>query len=636
MTKLLENINSPADLKSMGPRELEQLAIELRQEMLTCVSRTGGHLAPSLGVVELTLCLHKVFNSPVDKIIWDVGHQSYAHKLLTGRQKAFPTLRQYKGLSGFPKREESPHDAFDTGHSSTSISAAMGIAQARDHQKENYKVVAVIGDGALTGGMAFEALNHAGHLQTDMIVILNDNEMSIAGNVGAMASYLSRIRTDPMYYKGKEELESLLRRLPAIGKRVVKAAERIKDSLKYLVVPGMIFEELGFTYLGPIDGHNIPALLQVLARAKDLSGPVLVHAITKKGKGYPPAEENPDTFHGIGPFHVSSGEPVKKSGPPSYTSVFGQTLMQIAEKDPRIVAITAAMPEGTGLKPFARKYPRRFYDVGIAEQHAVTLAAGMAVGGLRPVVAIYSTFLQRAYDQIVHDVCLQRLPVVLAIDRAGIVGEDGETHQGLFDLAFLRIIPGITLMSPKDENELQHMLATALNQPGPVAIRYPRGQGVGVNLDAEPCALPIGKAEVLRAGKDVTILTVGPLAYAALEAAAKLSGLGISAGVVNIRFVKPLDAETILGSARKTRKILTVEEHVLAGGFGSAVRELLNREGINDVKIASLGVADEFVVHGHGDIFRREYGLDTEGIVKAVGRLMGKRELPYSQGVTGL
>ncbi|MHB1420908.1 MAG: 1-deoxy-D-xylulose-5-phosphate synthase [Bacillota bacterium] len=630
MTRILDNITSPADLKPMGYKALEQLAVELRQEMLAQISRTGGHLAPSLGVVELTLALHKVFNSPADKIIWDVGHQSYVHKLLTGRQQAFSTLRQYKGLSGFPKRDESPHDAFNTGHSSTSISAALGLAQARDRSQKdgNYEVLAVIGDGALTGGMAFEALNHAGHLHADMIVILNDNEMSIAGNVGAMASYLSRIRTDPVYYKGKEELETLLRRLPAIGRKVVKVAERVKDSFKYLVVPGMLFEELGFTYLGPIDGHNIPALMQVLVRAKESSGPVLVHVITKKGKGYGPAEANPDTFHGIGPFNIATGEPIKKAGPPTYTSVFGQMLVKLAEKDPHIVAITAAMPEGTGLKPFARKFPQRFYDVGIAEQHAVTFAAGLAVGGLKPVVAIYSTFLQRAYDQIIHDVCLQHLPVVFAIDRAGIVGEDGETHQGLFDLAYLRVIPEMTVMAPKDENELQQMMVTALDHPGPVAIRYPRGQGMGVPMDEDPRGIPIGKAELLREGKDATILAVGPMVYEALQAAAKLAGYGISVDVVNARFVKPLDEEMILGLARKTGNILTVEEHLLAGGFGSAVQELLNREGIEGIKIASLGVPDEFVVHGHPDIFRREYGLKADGIVNAVGRMLGKLEQP--------
>ncbi|GAW94190.1 1-deoxy-D-xylulose-5-phosphate synthase [Calderihabitans maritimus] len=618
MGRILDGINGPKDVKKLTLSQLEQLAGEIRSEMIATVARTGGHIAPNLGVVELTLALHFTFDSPKDKFIWDVGHQCYVHKLLTGRREKFDSLRQYGGISGFPKREESPHDAFNTGHSSTSISAAVGMALAREKRGEKYEVVAIIGDGALTGGMAFEALNHAGHLGIDLIVILNDNEMSIASNVGALSSYLSRLRTDPMYFKGKEEFETLLRKVPHIGPRVVKVAERVKDSLKYLVVPGMLFEELGFTYLGPIDGHNIAAMNSVFKRAKSIRGPVLIHVITKKGKGYRPAEENPDTFHGIGPFDIRTGSPIRKNGPPSYTSVFGNTLVQLAREDERIIGITAAMPNGTGLDIFAKEFPARFYDVGIAEQHAVTLAAGMAVEGFKPVVAIYSTFLQRAYDQILHDVCLQNLPVVFAIDRAGIVGEDGETHQGLFDFSYLRSIPNMTVMAPKDENELRHMLATAITFDGPIALRYPRGSGTGVRLDQEVKPLPVGKAEVLREGQHIVILAIGRPVYDALAAAEELASLGIEAGVINCRFVKPLDEELIKAVARKVKRIVTVEEHVLAGGFGSAVLELLARERINDREVLCLGIPDEFVPQGKADILRAKYGLTAEGIKKAI------------------
>lgn len=621
---LLERINGPENLKGLSLEELRQLAAEIRAELVGTVARTGGHLAPNLGVVELTLALHRVFNSPADKIIWDVGHQCYVHKLLTGRQGSFKTLRQSGGLSGFPKREESPHDPFNTGHSSTSLSAALGMALARDLRGEKHEVIAVIGDGAMTAGMAFEALNHAGHLGTHFIVVLNDNEWSIANSVGAMANYLSRLRTSNTYARGKEKFKRLLRSWPPAGPKMLKAAERLKDSLKYLLLPGMVFEELGFTYLGPIDGHDLLALQEVLLRAKRISGPVLVHVLTKKGKGYRPAEENPDLFHGIGPFDVTTGCPKDEGSVPTYTAVFGKSLVRLAAQDESIIAITAAMPSGTGLEAFAREYPQRFFDVGIAEQHAVTLAAGLAAAGFKPVVAIYSTFLQRAYDQVVHDVCLQGLPVVLAIDRAGLVGEDGETHQGLFDLAYLRHIPQMTVMVPKDEDELQHMLYTALNLDGPAALRYPRGRGLGVPLAEEPRLLPVGQGEVLREGKDLAILAVGPLVYEALAAADDLVARGIEAAVVNARFVKPLDRELILSLARRTGFVITVEEHTTVGGFGSAVLELLAAEGVRDVAVLCLGIPDVFVGHGRPADLRARFGLDARGIAAAAEKLLGR------------
>jgi len=479
----LEAINNPKDIKKLNLAQLEKLAIEIRTEILSVVANNGGHLAPNLGVVELTLAIHSVYSSPIDKIVWDVGHQAYVHKLITGRKGIFPTLRKYNGLSGFPKRSESCHDVFDAGHSSTSISAALGLAKARDLKGDKYKVVAVIGDGAMTGGMAFEALNHAGHLSTDLTVILNDNEMSIAQNVGAMSAYLNRVRIDPFYTKRKEDLEILLKKIPAIGSTMIKVADRLKDSLRYLLVPGMLFEELGFKYFGPVNGHDINELKTVLQNAKHMNKPVLVHVITKKGKGYLPAEENPDKFHGIGPFDMKTGQAYKESKNPSYTSIFSDTLVKLGETNPKILAFTAAMGEGTGTTSFAKRFPKRSFDVGIAEQHAVTMAAALALEGFKPFVAIYSTFLQRAYDQIVHDVALQNAPVVFALDRAGIVGEDGPTHHGVFDISYLRHIPNFIIMAPKDENELQHMLYTASVYNGPVAIRYPRGNGLGVQLD---------------------------------------------------------------------------------------------------------------------------------------------------------
>ncbi|SHK06614.1 1-deoxy-D-xylulose-5-phosphate synthase [Desulforamulus aeronauticus] len=617
MGVLLKKIFSPQDLQQFNVKQLQDLATEVRETIIHTVAETGGHLAPNLGVVELTIAMHRVFNSAVDRIIWDVGHQSYVHKLLTGRWSQFHTLRQHGGISGFPKPEESIHDAFATGHSSTSISAALGLALARDLNGDKHSVVAVIGDGSMTGGMAFEAMNHAGHLKTNLIVILNDNEMSIAPNVGALSSYLSRLRTDPKYSKGKDEIAELLQKIPH-GSKLLKVVDRLKDSLKYLVVPGMLFEELGFTYLGPVDGHDLKAVMTVLQQAKAANGPVLVHVLTQKGKGYQPAEQNPDRFHGVGSFDVATGEVKKSEGAPSYTEIFGKTLIKLAQKDEKIIAITAAMPGGTGLNPFAKEFPKRYYDVGIAEQHAITMAAGMATAGYRPVTAIYSTFLQRAYDQVLHDVCLQNLPVVFALDRGGLVGDDGPTHHGVFDIAFLRNIPNIVLMSPKDENELQHMLNTAIYYNGPVAVRYPRGNGEGVAMDEELQCLPIGKGEVLRKGEDVVLLAVGNLVAEALQAAEKLTSRGIEATVINARFMKPLDQDLILQYARRIKKVITLEEHVLMGGFGSAVLELFETEGLCDIKIKRLGIPDEFVEHGKQNILRANYGLTAEGIVEAV------------------
>jgi len=604
--------------------QLYSLAGEIRQYIIDIISLNGGHLASSLGVVELTLALHKFFQAPEDKIIWDVGHQCYAHKIITGRCGEFKTIRKFGGISGFPRPEESPYDAFATGHSSTSISAALGMAIARDLQGKKHAVVAVIGDGAMTAGMAFEALNHAGHLQRDLIVVLNDNAMSIARNVGALSRYFSRLRTEPAYYRGKEEIEQLLRKIPSIGPAVVKVVERLKDSFKYFVVPGMIFEELGFTYLGPIDGHNITEMLNIFGQAGAIRGPVLVHVVTQKGKGYPPAEERADKFHGIGPFQVKTGQSMKRSSQPTYTEVFGQTLVKLAQKNEKIVAVTAAMPSGTGLTEFARLFPARFFDVGIAEQHALTFSAGLAAQGFRPVVAIYSTFLQRAYDQIIHDICLQNLPVTLAIDRGGLVGDDGPTHHGLFDFAYLRSIPNMTVMAPQDENELRHMLATALEHNGPAAVRYPRGQGTGCVLEGEPASLPLGRAQILRDGADATIIAIGSMVGIAWEAANLLVEKGIEAAVINARFVKPLDEKCLLQYAHKTRLIVTIEEHVLQEGFGSAVLEALNTHRINHVELIRLGLGDSFVEHGNRDILLARQGLTADDVCNLILSYLGK------------
>ena len=620
---IIKNINSPDDLQNLSVDELNKLAGVLREEIIATVSKNGGHLAPNLGVVELTLALHTVFKTPRDKIIWDVGHQSYVHKLLTGRRQEFHTLRQAGGISGFPRQVESSHDCFGTGHSSTSISAALGLALARDLKGEQHSVVAVIGDGAMTGGMAFEALNHAGHLHRNLIVVLNDNEMSISHNVGALSEYLGRMRTDPMYTRGKDEVEQLLRKIPAIGSKVVRVVERLKDSMKYFLVPGMFFEELGFVYLGPVDGHNIQTVTNVLKQARAGGGPVLVHVLTQKGRGYQPAEDNADLFHGIGPFEIKTGLVKKSPAPPSYTEIFGSTIVGLARENPRVCAITAAMCSGTGLNEFAKKYPDRFFDVGIAEQHAVTLAAGLATGGYQPVVAVYSSFLQRAYDQIIHDVCLQNLPVTFAIDRAGLVGDDGATHHGMFDCSFLRTVPNMVIMAPKDENELQHMLKTAVEHPGPCAVRFPRGSGTGCLIDESPDPLPVGKAEVLREGRDITILALGTAVSLALDAAKTLAGYGVQTTVVNARFVKPLDEDCIIRYAMRTSRIITVEENVLAGGFGSAVLELLADRKMYGVRVRRLGIPDHFIEHGRPDQLKDYCGLTADQLVEHALEMLG-------------
>ena len=614
---LLDKINSPADVKKLSDEQLKQLAAEIRQLLIEVISHTGGHLAPNLGVVELTLALHKVFTTPQDKLVFDVGHQAYIHKIITGRREQFPTLRQYGGLSGFPKRSESEHDAFGTGHSSTSISAALGMAVARDLLGEDYNVVAIIGDGSMTGGMAFEALNNAGTLHKKMVVVLNDNEMSISKNVGAMSDYLYHLRTGETYNKIKNDIEGWLKNME-FGTDVLKAIRRLKGSVKYLMVPTSIFEELGFTYLGPVDGHDIHGLIEVLQAAKKIDGPVMVHVLTKKGKGYKPAEESPNKFHGTGPFEIATGKKITNPAAPiSYTEVFGKTITELADSDKKIVGLTAAMPDGTGLNIFAQAHPDRFFDVGIAEQHAVTAAAGMAAAGMKPVTAIYSTFMQRAYDSILHDICMQKLHVTMCLDRAGLVGDDGYTHHGVFDYAYLRSIPNMTIMAPKDENELRHMLKTALSFNGPISVRYPRGSGVGVDITEPMQELPIGKAEVLREGKELCFWAIGSMVQSAVQAADKLKEQGIDAGVVNMRFAKPLDKELLIEHAKRYGKIVTLEEGVLAGGVGSEVLEILDDAGLlQQCAVLRLGIPDEFVTHGDKKLLFRDLGLDTDAIVQ--------------------
>ncbi len=616
MASLLKRINSPDDLKRLETEELPLLAEEMREFIVDSVARTGGHLASSLGAVEIAIALHYVFHTPRDKIIWDVGHQAYAHKILTGRREVFHTLRQFGGISGFPKPSESEYDAFGVGHSSTSISAAVGMASARDLKGEDYKVVAVIGDGSMTAGLAFEGLNQAGHLKKDIIVVLNDNEMSISKNVGALSSFLSRKITGRFATRIKKEIEGFIRSIPRIGDTLANFAKKAEDSLITLFTPGMLFEGLGFHYIGPLDGHDINTLISTFRDISDLRGPVLIHVLTRKGKGYPPAEENPSVFHGVGPFDVRTGSP-KKASKPTYTGIFSKTLVEIAERNPKVVAITAAMPEGTGLSRFAERFPERFFDVGIAEQHAITFAAGLAKEGFIPVCAIYSTFLQRAYDEVVHDVCMQNLPVVIAMDRAGIVGQDGPTHHGLFDISYLRHIPNMTVLAPKDEDELRHLLFSSVEYRCPVALRYPRGVCVGVDVSSPLRFIQRGKGEVLRTGRDIAILALGTMVYPALDAAERLKESGIDAGVVNARFVKPLDRELILSIASNTPNILTVEENVVQGGFGSAIGELLEEHGIR-CNIKRIGIPDRFVEHGSQDELRSIYGLDSTGIERAV------------------
>ncbi len=616
--RILDAIESPADLKDLEVGQLEQLAAEIRTELIATVAETGGHLAPNLGVVELTLGLHRALDCPDDKIVWDVGHQSYVHKLITGRRDRFSTLRTYGGVCGFPKRTESPYDVHDTGHASTSISVALGMACARDAVGGSETVVAVIGDGSLTGGMAFEALNHLGHLQKRMIVLLNDNEMSISPNVGALSGYLARVRLDRRYRRLRDDVESALGRTK-IGAAMVAAGEAAKESVKQLLVPGMLFEELGLKYVGPIDGHDISQVEKAIRLAKDVDGPVIVHVVTRKGKGYTPAENRPDTFHGISPFSIESGKVNGTDGPMSYTEAFGRALVAESEKDDRIVAITAAMPSGTGLAPFAVRFPDRFFDVGIAEEHAVGLAAGLASGGRVPVVAIYSTFMQRAYDQLIMDVALQGLHVVFCLDRAGLVGEDGPTHHGVFDMSFLRAVPGLSIMAPSNEAEMVHMLHTALKMGGPVAIRYPRGAGEGVPLPTEPQVLEIGRAEVRREGSGVAILGVGSMVGVAERTADLLAEDEIYPSVANMRWVKPIDLETVAWAAEHDL-IVTIEENTGAGGLGGAVLEALSDLG-SAASVLRLAVPDCFVTHGAMKQLLAEIGLTPEA---ARGAILGK------------
>ncbi len=618
---LLARIDGPEDLKALSVQELYQLADEIRDQIICTVAMNGGHLAPNLGAVELTLALHYVFDAPRDVIIWDVGHQAYAHKLITGRRKQFHSIRTHGGICGFPKRSESRYDAFGAGHASTSISAALGFALGKSMKGEKNKVVAVIGDGSMTGGMAFEGLNQAGHLERDLIVVLNDNEMSIAPNVGALSSFLSRKMTSKLAVRIKKDVATLLTSIPGIGEDILQLAKRGEDSLMTFLTPGMLFEALKFEYIGPIEGHRLERLIEAFSNAKNLEGPVLVHAMTTKGKGYKPAECDPSKFHGLGKFEVTTGEPVERMGASSYTTIFGQTLARLAKDDDQIVAITAAMPEGTGLSQFAALYPERFFDVGICEQHAVTFAAGLALEGFKPIVAIYSTFLQRAFDQVIHDICLQNLPVTFVIDRGGLVGEDGPTHHGVFDLSYLRHIPNMVIMAPSDENELQRMLKTALEHEGPIALRYPRGTAEGVSMNEEIKALPIGKGELLRAGNDLAILAIGSRVWPAVAAAKILEQEDISVAVANCRFVKPLDRDLIIKLAGQTGHLLTVEENALQGGFGSAVLEVLAEEGQTGVRVVRLGIEDHFVEHGSQKIQRSICGIDASGIVEA-GRNM--------------
>jgi 1-deoxy-D-xylulose-5-phosphate synthase len=617
MSDLLKQENPIAALKALPEDQLPKLAQELRDVIVNTVAETGGHLGSSLGVIELTIALHRILDSPKDKIVWDVGHQAYAHKLLTGRYERFNTLRQLDGVSGFPKCSESDHDAFGVGHSSTSISAALGMATARDANGSNEKIVAVIGDGSLTAGMAFEALNQAGHLKKNLLVILNDNEMSISPNVGALSSFFSRQLTSDFFVRLKRETENFLDSVPKIGKDLRRLAKKAEEAVKGFLTPGMLFEAFDFDYVGPIDGHKLEELLPTLENITHMDGPVLMHVVTKKGKGYPPAEQNPHLYHGVGPFDPVTGEIKKGSpGPPSYTAVFGQTLTDLAEKDDRIVAITAAMLEGTGLAPFAAKFPDRCFDVGIAEQHAVTYAAGMATLGIKPVLAVYSTFLQRAYDNVLHDVCLQNLPVTFALDRGGLVGADGPTHHGVFDLSYLRHIPNLVFMIPRDENYLRHSLATALAYDGPFAFRYPRGSGTGVAPE-EPCELTIGKAEKLRVGKDGVIFAVGALVEEALAAAEALVDEGLQVAVVDPVFLKPLDRDLLVAEATDNGPVFTLEENVLEGGFGSAVLEILCDAGVH-VPVTRIGLPDKFVEQGSQSELRSRYGIDAAGVVKVI------------------
>jgi 1-deoxy-D-xylulose-5-phosphate synthase len=621
--ELLHEINSPADLRRLQPEQLQTVADDIRQYILETMSRTGGHTGASLGAVELAVALHYAFDTPADRIVWDVGHQAYAHKILTGRRDDLPGIKQYGGISGFLKRDESPYDTFGAGHASTSISAALGMAVARDRTGGQHHVCAVIGDASLPGGMAMEAINQAGHLKTRLIVLLNDNEMSIAPAVGALTGYLNRIREAQGYHRFKDEVGASLLSIPGLGERLHHAAKTVKDALAAAVLPGALVSELGFKYIGYVDGHNPLALVRALEEAKQIKdSPVIVHALTVKGKGYPSKEKNYYAWHATGPFDLKTGAPVKtKSSAPLYTAVFGETMCELMERDEKIVALTAAMPDGTGIDKVLEKFPERALDVGIAEQHCITFAGGLACEGLKPVAAIYSTFLQRAFDQIMHDICLQKLNVTFAMDRAGIVGADGPTHHGLLDIAYLRPMPNMIVMAPKDEAEMRDMMLTAIEHPGPAALRYPRGNGQGVPIDRAPQLMEIGKGEILRdgGGGDVCIIAYGSMVYPSLKAAENLASEGIETTVVNARFVKPLDAQLLLALARTKRLIVTVEEAYLAGGFGSAVLEFLEENGLQDkVHVERMGVPDTLVTHGDAKLLLAKYGLDADGIYTRV------------------
>jgi 1-deoxy-D-xylulose-5-phosphate synthase len=637
MARLLDSIDSPVDLKRLAPTDLPRLCQEIRDEIIETCSRNGGHLGSSLGAVEINVALHYVFDSPVDRLVWDVGHQAYAHKLLTGRRDRFRTIRTEGGLAGFPERHESEHDAFGVGHASTAVSAALGMIEARRLKGEKGKVVAVVGDGALTGGVAFEGLNQAGYLKRDLIVVLNDNEMSISPNVGAMSEWLSKKFTSRTYNRWRHAAKDILRHVPR-GGDAIEAIRHAISATKALVTPGMLFEGLGFHYVGPVDGHDVLGLIEALQKLALFDGPTMLHAVTTKGKGYHPAESDLATRgHGLSFFDVKTGQVTKKAGAKAFTDVFAEAVCEQMQRDERVVAITAAMLEGTGLVKAKKLYPERTYDVGIAEQHAVTFAAGLACEGLRPVVAIYSTFLQRAYDQIIHDVALQQLPVTFALDRGGLVGADGKTHQGAFDLAYLRCIPNVVVMAPSDENEMRHMLATALRHDGPAALRFPRGSVLGVPLDPEPVPLPLGKGRVLRDGgpsPDVAVVAAGTPAHAALAAAEQLAREGISATVVDARFVKPLDEELVGAAAAAAGRVVTVEEASLAGGFGSAVLECLERTGLlRTVQVRRLGLPDRFITHGDAQKQRAEMGIDARGIAEACRQLVGIRPNVAERGL---
>ncbi|NTW29105.1 MAG: 1-deoxy-D-xylulose-5-phosphate synthase [Coriobacteriia bacterium] len=615
-TRILDSIDAPCDVKSLDDAQLAQLSTEIRDELVSTVSKTGGHLAPNLGIVELTLGIHRALDCPNDRIVFDVGHQAYVHKLITGRRDEFSSLRQYGGLCGFPKRSESAFDSFDAGHASDSLSVALGLALARDARGGDETVLAVIGDGSLTGGMAFEAMNHIGHLGTRVVIVLNDNEMSISENVGALSSYLARVRLDPRYTRLRDGVESKLA-TTGFGRVMVEAGEAVKGSFKQLLVPGMLFEEMGLKYVGPIDGHDIKQVQTAVERAKTVNGPVIIHAVTRKGRGYAPAENQPDTFHGIGPFSAETGEAASSGGPMNYTNAFSLSLVTEAENDPSIVAITAAMPFGTGLDRFEAAFPGRFFDVGIAEEHAVGMAAGLAAGGLTPVVAIYSTFLQRAYDQLITDIALQNLHVVFCLDRAGLVGEDGPTHHGVFDLTYLRSIPNMMVLAPADEAELANALHTALAADGPVAIRYPRGASRGVGLPVHPSVFETGRAEVRRRGSDVALLAAGRMVGVCEDAAELLAVRGVSASVVNARWIKPLDTEVISWAASEHALVVTVEENTTIGGFGAGVCEVLADLRLQ-VPVLRLAIPDCFVTHGAMSRLLADVGLTSDGVAASV------------------